>query len=194
MKTSHEQRQRPMALVCCDDVMGGSPPGARASRPHTSWHSLAPSPPPGSSGSGARTLLRPGPCRSRRQGGRVRHRREPEQHATAQHAGGTPALPGGRRFPTLLLLEGACAGLPGRSPCRCGTAVTIGGASCRFVDFSFLLVSGWATQAPALLAGAVPETACQGPEPLGKIPPTDGNPRIPRAGESIRMRACSSEG
>ena len=35
------------------------------------------------------------PIRSRRQGDRVPHRRETERHATEQHAGGTPALPGG---------------------------------------------------------------------------------------------------
>ena len=57
-----------------------------------------PSPPPGSTGNGARTLLRPSPCRCRRQGGRVPHRRETERHATGVHAGGTPALPGGPSF------------------------------------------------------------------------------------------------
>ena len=51
--------------------------------------------PLGSTGSSPRTLLRPGPCRSCRQGGRVPHRRETERPVTGVHAGGTPALPGG---------------------------------------------------------------------------------------------------
>ena len=101
-----------------------------------------PTPPPGSTGNGAGAPLRPGPCGSRRQGGRVPHRGETERHATVVHAGGTPALPGGhppvtlggrspsfvdnfhpppstlhpsnpggRLFQSLLLLEGAHAGL-----------------------------------------------------------------------------------
>ena len=45
-------------------------------------------PPPGA-------LLRPSPWRYGRQGGGVLHRRETERNATAVHAGGTPALPGG---------------------------------------------------------------------------------------------------
>ena len=56
---------------------------------------LHPSPPPESTGSGALPLLRPGPCGSRRQGGRLQHRRETERQPKGQHAGGTPALPGG---------------------------------------------------------------------------------------------------
>ena len=55
-----------------------------------------PSPPAGSTGSGGSTMLRPSPCRSGRQGGRVPHRRETERDATGVHAGGTPALPGCR--------------------------------------------------------------------------------------------------
>ena len=55
---------------------------------------LRPSPPPESTGSGALPLLRPGPCGSRRQGGRLQHRRETERQPKGQHAGGTPALPG----------------------------------------------------------------------------------------------------
>ena len=39
-------------------------------------------------------LLRPGRCRSRRQGGCLQHRRETQRRPKGQHAGGTPALPG----------------------------------------------------------------------------------------------------
>ena len=82
-------------------------PGARASRPHTFWHSLGQLLRPGRPATAPGALLRPGRWRSRRQGGRVPHRRETERHATGVHAGETPALPGGRLFPSLLLLEGA---------------------------------------------------------------------------------------
>ena len=37
--------------------------------------------------------------------------------------------PGGGLLPSLLPLKGARAGLPGRSPCRCGSAVTLSGPS-----------------------------------------------------------------
>ncbi len=57
---------------------------------------LRPSPPPESTGSGALPLLRPGPCGSCRQGGRLQPRRETERQPKGQHAGGTPALPGCR--------------------------------------------------------------------------------------------------
>ena len=83
----------------------GRPTRTTLARPHPSF-------PPGSTGNGARTLLWTSPCRSLRQGGRLRHRRETERHATAEHAGGTPALPGG---------------LP---------PVTLGGPSSSFVDNS----------------------------------------------------------
>ena len=43
------------------------------------------------------------------------HRRETQRHDSAVHAGGTPALPGGL-LPSLLLLDGAGADLPGCSP------------------------------------------------------------------------------
>ena len=76
--------------------MGGSPPGSAGVPPAQILPQLRPSPPPESTGSGALPLLRPGPCGSRRQGGRLQHRRETERQPKGQHAGGTPALPGGR--------------------------------------------------------------------------------------------------
>ena len=79
----------------CDPVMGGSPPGSAGVPPAQILPQLRPSPPPESTGSGALPLLRPGPCGSRRQGGRLQHRRETERQPKGQHAGGTPALPGG---------------------------------------------------------------------------------------------------
>ena len=74
--------------------MGGSPPGSAGVPPAQILPQLQPSPPPQSTGSGALPLLRPGPCGSRRQGGRLQHRRETERQPKGQHAGGTPALPG----------------------------------------------------------------------------------------------------
>ena len=77
-----------------EEVMGGSPPGSAGVPPAQILSQLQPSPPPESTGSGALPLLRPGPCGSRRQGGRLQHRRETERQPKGQHAGGTPALPG----------------------------------------------------------------------------------------------------
>ena len=90
-------RQNASALLSrwCDPVMGGSPPGSAGVPPAQILPQLQPSPPPESTGSGALPLLRPGPCGSRRQGGRLHHRRETERQPKGQHAGGTPALPGG---------------------------------------------------------------------------------------------------
>ena len=73
----------------------GFPPGSAGVPPAQILPQLQPSPPPESTGSGALPLLRPGPCGSRRQGGRLQHRRETERQPKGQHAGGTPALPGG---------------------------------------------------------------------------------------------------
>ena len=89
-------RQNASALLSrwCDPVMGGSPPGSAGVPPAQILPQLQPSPPPQSTGSGALPLLRPGPCGSRRQGGRLQHRRETERQPKGQHAGGTPALPG----------------------------------------------------------------------------------------------------
>ena len=89
-------RQNASALLSrwCDPVMRGSPPGSAGVPPAQILPQLRPSPPPESTGSGALPLLRPGPCGSRRQGGRLQHRRETERQPKGQHAGGTPALPG----------------------------------------------------------------------------------------------------
>ena len=93
---NHKRRQNASAILCpwCDHVMGGSPPGSAGVPPAQILPQLQPSPPPESTGSGALPLLRPGPCGSRRQGGRLQHRRETERQPKGQHAGGTPALPG----------------------------------------------------------------------------------------------------
>ena len=93
---SGKRRQNASAILCpwCDPVMGGSPPGSARVPPAPSLAQPRPSPPPESTGSGALPLLRQGPCGSRRQGGRLQHRRETERQPKGQHAGGTPALPG----------------------------------------------------------------------------------------------------
>ena len=93
---SGKRHQHASALLSrwCDPVMGGSPPGSAGVPPAQILPQLRPSPPPESTGSGALPLLRPGPCGSRRQGGRLQHRRETERQPKGQHAGGTPALPG----------------------------------------------------------------------------------------------------
>ena len=92
---NHKRRQHASAIWCpwCDPVMGGSPPGSAGVPPAQILPQLRPSPPPESTGSGALPLLQPGPCGSRRQGGRLQHRRETERQPKEQHAGGTPALP-----------------------------------------------------------------------------------------------------
>ena len=96
---NHKRRQNASAIFYpwCDEVMGGSPPGSAGVPPAQILPQLHPSPPPESTGSGTLPLLRPGPCGSRRQGGRLQHRRETERQPKGQHAGGTPALPGGGR-------------------------------------------------------------------------------------------------
>ncbi len=71
------------------------PPGSAGVPPAQYLAQPRPSPRPGSTGKGAMPLLRPGPCGSRRQGGRLPHRKETERQPKGQHAGGTPALPGG---------------------------------------------------------------------------------------------------
>ena len=80
----------------CDPVMGGSPPGSAGVPPAQILPQLRPSPSPESTGSGALPLLRPGPCGSRRQGGRLQHRRETERQPKGQHAGGRPRSRGCR--------------------------------------------------------------------------------------------------
>ena len=85
----------------------------------------------------------------------MRHRRETERHATGVHAGGTPALPGGP-LPITLAPQGARAGSPGRSPCRCGRAVTLGGRSSSFVSLrgSLFFRLFQVSAAPALWCGS----------------------------------------
>ena len=83
-------RQADAGLLEQQDPLQEAPhPGARASRPHTSWHSLANL----LHLSRAATAL--GQCGSGRRGGGLPHRRHTERLATAVHAGETPALPGG---------------------------------------------------------------------------------------------------
>ena len=80
---------------------GMKPPGNAGVPPAQVLAQPRPSPPHGSTDNGARTLLRPSPGCSRRQGGRVPRRRETERYATGVHAGGTPAFPGGPPSSTL---------------------------------------------------------------------------------------------
>ena len=97
-----------------------------------------PTPRPGSTGNGARTLLRPGLCLSHGQGGRVPNPRETERHRTGVHAGGTPALPGGASSNRSCSSRGRRR-LAGLQPCRCGRAVPLRGPSSSFVDNSFFV-------------------------------------------------------
>ena len=71
------------------------PPGSAGVPPAQIFPQPPPSPPPGSTGNGAKALLRPGPFSSRRQSGWLPHRRETERQLKEEDAGGTPALPGG---------------------------------------------------------------------------------------------------
>ena len=91
----------------------GRPARTTLARPH-------PTPRPGSTGNGPRTLLRPSPCRTRRQGGRVPHRGKTERQATGMHAGGTPALPRGA-------FSQHCCSSKGRAP-ACQAAAPAGAA------------------------------------------------------------------
>ena len=106
-------------------------PGARASRPHNSWHSLVhllhlaqPAAAPGLCFGRAHAVPAGGVAGCRiagKLGGTERER---------MRAGHPRSRVG--RFPSLLLLKGARPGLPGRSPCRRGRAVTLGGPSGAF--------------------------------------------------------------
>ena len=93
--------------------MGGSPPGSAGVPPAQILPQLRPSPPPESTGSGALPLLRPGPCGSRRQGGRLQHRRETERQPKGTAWGGNIAgkLSGNRR-------DSMRAGRPRSRGCR----------------------------------------------------------------------------
>ena len=94
-RNGHEWTRIPMDLLCCGDLTGGGPPGSAGVPPAQDFPQPRLSPPPGSTGNGARTQLCPSPCRCGWKGGRVLNRRETERHRTGVHAGGTPALPGG---------------------------------------------------------------------------------------------------
>ena len=89
-------RKRPASNAANPQVrIGGGPPGSAGVPPAFVSAQPPASPPPRSIGKHATDLLRPNLRRSRRQGGRLPHRRHTERLATAVHAGETPALPGG---------------------------------------------------------------------------------------------------
>ena len=139
----------------------GRPARTTLARPH-------PAPRPGSTGNGIRTLLRPIPCRPRRQGGRVPHPRETERHGTGVHAGGTPALPGGasshqscsssRHVPACRAAARADAAEPSR-------LVALRGPLGQFVDRSFFVcirkVEGAGSRQAPLGPFALPERRCR---------------------------------
>ena len=87
-------------------MRAGRPPGSAGVSPAFVSAQPRPSPPPGSTGKPAATLLRPGTRRSCRWGWRVLHRRDTERNPTAVHAGGTPTLPGGLPLPIALAPRG----------------------------------------------------------------------------------------
>ena len=124
----HEDRWTSMgATTLWDEVH----PGARASRPHKSWHSLVHLLHP------ARPATAPGLCIGRAHAvltgcPALPHRGETERNAAEAHAGGTPALPGGP-LPITLAPQGGTRRLAGLQPCRCGRVVTLSGPSSSFV-------------------------------------------------------------
>ena len=83
------------------------PPRERGRPARTTLAQPHPSLPPGSTGNGARIPLQPSPGVCCRQGGRVPLHGETERPPNAEDAGGTPALPEGRLFPSFLLREKA---------------------------------------------------------------------------------------
>jgi len=97
-----------------------NPPGSAGVPPAHVLAQPRPSPSPGSTGNGARVLLRPGSCRSLRESGRLPHPGETEWYATAVHAGGTPALPGGPP-PINLAARGGGRLLARPRPCPSGS-------------------------------------------------------------------------
>ena len=120
---------------------GRKPTRERGRPARTTLAKPRPSPRPGSTGKDARALLGPGPCGSRRQGGRVRHRRETERQPKGEDAGGTPALPGGP-LSSRLPFKGESAQtnwLDGRLKSRFDNHfVALPSPSCHFVDHSFI--------------------------------------------------------
>ena len=111
-----------------------------------------PSPPPGSIGNGAGTLLRPGPCRSRRQGGPVRQ----IAGILSRHANGSACGRGRPRSRVGASSHHSCASrghapaCRSRSRCRCGRAVH---AWWPFLDNSFSLLSRLQNSAAVTFAG-----------------------------------------
>ena len=96
-------RKRPASNAANPPIrIGAGPPGSAGVPPAFVSAQPPASPPPRSIGKHATDLLRPNLCRSRRQGGRLPHRRHTERLATAVHAGETPALPGGPHSVTAL--------------------------------------------------------------------------------------------
>ena len=113
-----------------------------------------------------------GPMPFRRHGGRVPHRGETERHATGVHAGGTPALPGGRLLLPLLLLEGAGAGLPGRSPAHTADPsglVVLRRLSCLLVDHSLFVCSKQGSQSLNRLSKADLTSVAEVPEEAPRL-------------------------
>ena len=88
----HEDRWTSLTATTSRDEA----PRERGRLARTTLAQPRPSPPPGPTGNGARALFHPGPCGSRRQGGRAPHHGETERPPNAEDAGGTPALPEGR--------------------------------------------------------------------------------------------------
>ena len=169
------------------------PPGSAGVPPAHVLAQSRPSPPTRSTGNGARTLLRPSPCRSPRQGGRVPHRRETERHLTGVHAGGTPALPGGI-LPSLLLLQGVRDGLPSRSPSHSAEPsrfVSLRGPSCHFVDYSFFLLFQ-ISSAPAAWRALSSSTSISSTRPTRKKATSDRMATL--ALPTIRVMAAKTQG
>ena len=73
-----------------------APPGSAGVPPAQILSQLRPSPPPESTGSGALPPLRPGPCGSRRQGGRLQHRTEAQRSQKDRMRAGRPRSRGCR--------------------------------------------------------------------------------------------------
>ena len=96
----------------CEPGRLGPPTGSTVGGISYAAISPIPSPPPGSTGNGARTLLWPGPCGSRREGGRVPHRRGTERHATGLGWGRDARAPGWASSPH------SCCSRGRAPPCR----------------------------------------------------------------------------
>ena len=107
---------------------GMMPPGSAGVPPAQVLAQPRPSPPPGSTGNGARTLLRASPCRSRRQVARCRIAGKLSGTQRDSMRAGRPRSRGAPP-PITLAPQGGTRRLAGPQPCRCGRAVTLGGPS-----------------------------------------------------------------